>query len=122
MDENGVWECPVMVEASITDVEEQGTAWVVSATCTCVPGTGWLECTEWTNALVSDACPSLPPMSIGCGCESASTQVIPSLGMNVRCGVWTVELPGAPAWLADAKVGFCTEEQPLELGPWARYP
>ena len=40
-----------MVEAGITEVEEQGTAWVESATCTCVPGTcapetGWVECTE----------------------------------------------------------------------------
>ena len=65
MDENEVWEHPVMVEAGITDVEELGMAWVVSATCTCVPGTGWLECMEWTDAPVLDAAPSPLLTSIG---------------------------------------------------------
>ena len=72
-----------------------------------LPALGSPELGGW-NALngpmpqCQDAAPSPPLTSIGCGCESTSTQVIPSLGMNVRYG--SVELPGAPASLTDAKV------------------
>ena len=69
--------------------------WVVSATYTCVPRTGWLECTEWTNAPVSDTCPSPPPtvhwLQLSIGIHPSDSFV------GYECRVWICGAPRHPS-------------------------
>ena len=68
-------------------------AWVVytralvSPTCASAPRTEWVECIEWTDALVSDTCLSPLLTYIGCGRWVVPHQLMPSLATNEESSV-----------------------------------